>query len=129
MSSNLFKAGWVVVSQDARVIDTNELVKTKLNDTSIGGGFLDGFDYGGDEGFYEGLDASAVDALLDPDGSGAVIKNPAYEQQEVLNQELEAARAELETLRAEADQMLDLDRGNAQESAGRSTDAGVSGRL
>ena len=112
MSSNLFKAGWVVVSQDARVIDTNELVKTKLNDTSIGGGFLDGFDYGGDEGFYEGLDASAVDALLDPDGSGAVIKNPAYEQQEALNQELEAARAELETLRAEADQMLDL--ANAQ---------------
>lgn len=112
LSSNLYKAGWVVMSEDARVIDTNELVKTKLGDASIGGGFLDGFDYGGDDGFYEGLDAGAVDALLNPDGAGAVIKNPAQEQQEELNQQLEAARAELETLRAQADQMLDL--ANAQ---------------
>ena len=30
--SNLYKAGWVVMEDDARIIDTNELVEKKLRE-------------------------------------------------------------------------------------------------
>ena len=30
LSNNLYKAGWVVVNDDTRVIDTNDLIKQKL---------------------------------------------------------------------------------------------------
>ena len=32
MYSNLYKAGWVMMDSDARVIDTNELVESRLRE-------------------------------------------------------------------------------------------------
>lgn len=106
-SSNLYKAGWVVVGGDTRVIDTNEQVKSRLEKAEAEG-YIRRRDAAEDaDGFTSGLDVAMVDALLDPDGQGAVLKAGAPETLETVNEELEAARAELERVKEEAAGMLD----------------------
>ena len=92
--SNLFKAGWVVVNDDTRIIDSNKLLEQKLQKTVRKGHHVQGAEGGDEDGFYEGISAEAVDALLDPDSEGAVLKSVSAE-------ELEAAKAELEAVNAE----------------------------
>lgn len=115
MSSNLYKASWVVVNDDARVVDTNELVKLKIKKSDV-----DRYSYAeheseDEDGFSSGLNAGVVDALLDPDREGAVIKSTSLEQQATLNQELENARAELESVKAETAQMMDTARAQIED--------------
>lgn len=108
MYSNLYKAGWFVVDDSTRVIDTNQLVEQRLKkaaaEKSIQAQEMRGE---GTEGFVSGIDAQAVDALLAPEGS----LGPSFEEKEKLERELESARVELENVRAEAERMLrDADR-------------------
>lgn len=105
--SNLYKAGWVVVGGDTRVIDTNEQVKSRLEKAEAEG-YIRRKDAAEDaDGFTSGLDVTMVDALLDPDGQAAVLKAGAPETLEAVNEELEAARAELAQVKEEAAGILD----------------------
>lgn len=117
MSRNVYKAGWVMMNPDeTRVIDSNILMEAKLNTAMHASngpmqnmmydenGYGDGFG----DGFSGGLNAEtlAVDALFEPEGAGMVIKSAAEGEKEALLEEIEAAKQELESLRAQADGMI-----------------------
>ncbi|MBQ9928079.1 MAG: hypothetical protein IJO65_08870 [Lachnospiraceae bacterium] len=117
MSRNVYKAGWVMMNPDeTRVIDSNILMEAKLNTAMQASsvpmqnmmydenGYGDGFG----DGFSGGLNAEtlAVDALFEPEGAGMVIKSAAEGEKEALLEEIEAAKQELESLRAQADGMI-----------------------
>lgn len=117
MSRNIYKAGWVMMNPDeTRVIDSNILMEAKLNTAMQASsvpmqnmmydenGYGDGFG----DGFSGGLNAEtlAVDALFEPEGAGMVIKSAAEGEKEALLEEIEAAKQELESLRAQADGMI-----------------------
>ena len=113
MSSNLYKAGWVVVNDDARVIDTNELIEKKLKavKTNYRKPVQEDF-IGEDDEFSSGLDVDRVDALLDSDSEGAVLKSASMNEQSMVGQEnldmeLENARNELEQTKMQVQQMLE----------------------
>lgn len=121
MSSNLYKAGWVVVNDDARVIDTNELMERKLKaiSTSYRKPVQEEYDNGDDE-FSTGLDVDRVDALFDSDSEGAVLKSASMaeqfmDEQENLDMELESARNELEQTKAQVQQMLEDTQADLEE--------------
>ncbi len=108
MSSNLYKAGWVVVQQDEkRVIDNNSRLEEKLsaviNTMPVA---YEEENYGEEEGFTDGLFAQQVDALLAPEGGETVIKGEAAREREELLLEIEAAKEELAQLRMQADSMI-----------------------
>lgn len=106
--NNLYKAGWVVVNDDARIIDTNKLVEQKLQEAAKSGVYhvQESKDEGKD-GFYEGISAEEVDALLDPDSEGTILKSASAEELERINRELEEAKAELSRVRDEAQHLMD----------------------
>lgn len=106
-SSNLYKAGWVMVGDDTRVIDSNERMKMRLNE-AVAEGYRPREDSSEDgDGFTAGLDVAMVDALLSPEGQGNVLKAGALEEKEKLEEELEQAREELERIRQEAEQTIE----------------------
>ncbi len=106
MSNNLYKAGWVVMGDDTRVIDTNKLIEQKLQKvTCLRQGDQDAWQMENREGFAAGLEAEKVDALLNPDGGEMVLKSASAKEQEAILQELEAARGELAQVKAETDRM------------------------
>lgn len=112
MSSNLYKASWVVVQQDdKRVIDNNARMEERLSNIAKilpspynpeempeEGVFQDGF--------TDGLGAPEVDALFSQEAGDAIIKSVSLQEKEELLQEIEAAKAELEELRVTADGMI-----------------------
>lgn len=113
MSRNVYKAGWVMMNPDeTRVIDSNILMEAKLNTAMQASSvpmqnmMYDENGYG--DGFSGGLNAEtlAVDALFEPEGAGMVIKSAAEGEKEALLEEIEAAKQELESLRAQADGMI-----------------------
>lgn len=105
--SNLYKSGWVVMNEDVRVIDVNDLIKKRLQESASARSSDSGFSPRGENGgFSSGLEAEKIDALLDPDSEGTVLKNNALEELEAVNQELEAARGELEQVKEETGRML-----------------------
>lgn len=105
MSSNLYKAGWVVVGADARVIDTNKLMEQRLKKTTAPRPAQQ--EIRPEEGdFSSGIEAENVDALFDQDSEGAVLKSASREELKAIEQELQNARGELEQVKAEADRML-----------------------
>ncbi len=107
LSNNLVKAGWVVLENDVRVIDTNELMEQRLKtaaDQLSGRSDPEGED---EDGFTGGLAAEKVDALFDPDSEGAVLKSAADEELRAARQELEEARKELEQVKRETDDMVE----------------------
>ena len=106
MSRNFFKAGWFVVNESTRVIDSNTLMEQRLKKAAESRGYEEKQQGEAIDGFRAGLDADAVDTLLTPDGGVEILKETAMREQEALEKELEAARAELEKVRAEADQMI-----------------------
>lgn len=108
MSSNLYKAGWVVVQQDEkRIIDNNSRLEEKLNAVLQSAAPTYEEDaYAAEESFSDGLFAEQLDALVDEEGAGAVIKREAAKEKEALLQEIEEAKTELEALRAQADNMI-----------------------
>ena len=108
MSSNLYKAGWVVVQQDEkRVIDNNSRLEEKLNArvNVVATAYEEEVPYE-EDGFSDGLFAQQVDALLDAEGSGNVIKGETARERDELLLEIEAAKEELAQLRMQADSMI-----------------------
>lgn len=102
MFSNLYKAGWFVVDEDTRVIDTNKLAEMYLKKAGGRPAQLQGQQGKNEEGFVSGLEAQAVDALLAEEGN----QGPSREEREALEKELESARNELESVRAQTEQMM-----------------------
>ncbi len=106
MYSNLYKAGWVMVDSDARVIDTNELVESKLKE-AIAEQLAKGEDPGeGEGGFNPGISPEVVDALLAKDGGESILKSGSLKEKEELEQEIAEAQERLESLNAQADRVL-----------------------
>lgn len=116
-SSNLYKAGWVVVGDETRVINSDEQMKSRLERAKAEGFLRKETAVEDADGFTSGLDAAMVDALLSPDGQETVLKASDLETQETVNEELEAAKAELALLKEEASHILD--NANAQIEAMR----------
>lgn len=106
-SSNLYKAGWVVVGDETRVINSDEQMKSRLERAKAEGFLRKETAVEDADGFTSGLDAAMVDALLSPDGQETVLKASDLETQETVNEELEAAKAELALLKEEASHILD----------------------
>ena len=69
MSSNLFKANWVVLTDDTRVIDTNELAAQKLQQAALIRSSEPVREQ--TEDFQTGLDAENVELLLDTESEDA----------------------------------------------------------
>lgn len=107
MSSNLYKAGWVVIGENARIIDANKLMEQRLQNTAASRPIRqEVWKQENQDGFASGLEAEKVDALFDPDSEGMVLKSASAEEREALERELEAAREELERVKEETDRML-----------------------
>ncbi len=104
MSSNLFKANWVVLTDDTRVIDTNELAAQKLQQAALIRSSEPVREQ--TEDFQTGLDAENVELLLDTESEDAVHKSASAEELSMVRRELEEARADLEQVRKQADKLL-----------------------
>ena len=109
--SNLYKSAYVVQKEsESRVIDSNEIVARKIQklteimEAEVNKG-EDGENF---DGFVEGLDAIAVESLLE-DPEANVPESDAYESQ------VAAARDELEILRQQADEVIKDAKENAKE--------------
>ena len=76
---NLYKAGWVVVDEDALVIDSNELV-TKRMEKAAKAGRSSG-------GFVSGLDAERVEVAPNLEEEEA-LRQAALEEQAALEKEI-----------------------------------------
>ena len=111
LSSNLLKWNWVMVQpEEARVIDSNELVEKRLRDQGMIGGAGNG-----QEGFQSGLQAEMLEDV-DSYSEGTVIKadppEPVYDgpspeeliaqAQEEIRQMQEEAQAQIEAARSQA---------------------------
>lgn len=107
MSSNLYKCGWVTVQEkDTRVIDNNALLEQKLSAVLHAASIPDAEEIlPGDDGFEDGLDAEKVDALFSSDEG--VIKGSLQAERDALLEEIENARAELTTVKEQADAMIE----------------------
>lgn len=110
--SNLYKAGWVVMEDDARIIDTNELVEKKLREAERKH-YVPSAANAEEEGFTGGLPTEKVEALLDQDAETAVLKSASLEEKEAVQAQLEQAKNELEEAKQQAAQILE----DAQQQA------------
>ena len=104
MSNNLFKANWVVLTDNTRMIDTNELAEEKLRREALLRSSQPKEQP--EEGFLEGLNAENVELLVDADSEEAVLKSGSAEELNTVRRELEEAKAELEQVKEQADQIL-----------------------
>ncbi len=95
-----------MMDSDARVIDTNELVESKLKEMSALQAAREEGAMEGEEGFNPGIDPEVVDALLAKDGGESILKSAAMKEKAALDQELEETRKELDTLKTQAAHML-----------------------
>ena len=107
MSSNLYKCGWVKVQEeDKRVIDNNALLEQKLSAVLHAASIPDEEEALPEEGgFEDGLDVEKVDALFAADGG--VIKGNLQAERDALLEEIEEAKAELATIKKQADDMIE----------------------
>ena len=108
MFSNLYKAGFVHLGEDARVIDMNAILEKRLKEEAERRSRQPEHELvAAQDGFTEGLNAEKVDVLLEPDAEAASQQNASIQEQEQLRQEIEEARNELASLQAqlEIDQM------------------------
>lgn len=103
LSSNLYKAGFIHLGENARVIDMNEILEQCLKEEAERRSREPEL-VAAQDGFTEGLDADKVDVLLEPDAEAASRQNASIQEQEHLNRELEAARNELASLQARIEQ-------------------------
>lgn len=106
MYSNLYKAGQVVVNGDARIIDSNELMKKKFQNVIHA---VENYsqEEQPEEGFMEGLSAQELDALTDENGGRSLIKSTAAQELDAVRAEIEQAKAELSDVQQQAQQILD----------------------
>lgn len=105
MFSNLYKAGFVHLGEDARVIDMNAILEKRLKEEAERRSRQPEHELvAAQDGFTEGLNAEKVDVLLEPDAEAASQQNASIQEQEQLNQEIEEARNELASLQAQIEQ-------------------------
>lgn len=105
MFSNLYKAGFVHLGEDARVIDMNAILEKRLKEEAERRSRQPEHELvAAQDGFTEGLNAEKVDVLLEPDAEAASQQNASIQEQEQLNQEIEEARNELAGLQAQLEQ-------------------------
>ena len=105
MSSNLYKAGFVHLGEDARVIDMNAILEKRLKEEAERRSRQPEHELvAAQDGFTEGLNAEKVDVLLEPDAEAASQQNASIQEQEQLRQEIEEARNELASLQAQLEQ-------------------------
>jgi flagellar assembly protein FliH len=103
--SNLYKAGFVHLGEDARVIDMNAILEKRLKEEAERRSRQPEHELvAAQDGFTEGLNAEKVDVLLEPDAEAASQQNASIQEQEQLNQEIEEARNELAGLQAQLEQ-------------------------
>ena len=105
MFSNLYKAGFVHLGEDARVIDMNAILEKRLKEEAERRSRQPEHELvAAQDGFTEGLNAEKVDVLLEPDAEAASLQNASIQEQEQLKQEIEEARNELAGLQAQIEQ-------------------------
>ena len=105
MFSNLYKAGFVHLGEDARVIDMNAILEKRLKEEAERRSRQPEHELvAAQDGFTEGLNAEKVDVLLEPDEEAASLQNASIQEQEQLKQEIEEARNELASLQAQIEQ-------------------------
>ena len=105
MFSNLYKAGFVHLGEDARVIDMNAILEKRLKEEAERRSRQPKHELvAAQDGFTEGLNAEKVDVLLEPDAEAASLQNASIQEQEQLRQEIEEARNELASLQAQIEQ-------------------------
>ena len=105
MFSNLYKAGFVHLGEDARVIDMNAILEKRLKEEAERRSRQPEHELvAAQDGFTEGLNAEKVDVLLEPDAEAASQQNASIQEQEQLKQEIEEARNELASLQAQIEQ-------------------------
>lgn len=105
MFSNLYKAGFVHLGEDARVIDMNAILEKRLKEEAERRNREPEHELvAAQDGFTEGLNAEKVDVLLEPDAEAASLQNESIQEQEQLRQEIEEARNELASLQAQIEQ-------------------------
>jgi flagellar assembly protein fliH len=103
--SNLYKAGFVHLGEDARVIDMNAILEKRLKEEAERRSRQPEHELvAAQDGFTEGLNAEKVDVLLEPDAEAASLQNASVQEQEQLRQEIEEARNELASLQAQLEQ-------------------------
>lgn len=105
MFSNLYKAGFVHLGEDARVIDMNAILEKRLKEEAERRSRQPEHELvAAQDGFTEGLNAEKVDVLLEPDAEAACLQNASVQEQEQLKQKIEEARNELAGLQAQIEQ-------------------------
>lgn len=105
MFSNLYKAGFVHLGEDARVIDMNAILEKRLKEEAERRSRQPEHELvAAQDGFTEGLNAEKVDVLLEPDAEVASQQNASIQEQEQLKQEIGEARNELAGLQAQIEQ-------------------------
>lgn len=105
MFSNLYKAGFVHLGEDARVIDMNAILEKRLKEEAERRSRQPEHELvAAQDGFTEGLNAEKVDVLLEPDAEAASQQNASIQEQEQLKQKIEEARNELAGLQAQIEQ-------------------------
>lgn len=105
MFSNLYKAGFVHLGEDARVIDMNAILEKRLKEEAERRSREPEHELvAAQDGFTEGLNAEKVDVLLEPDAEAASQQNASIQEQEQLKQKIEEARNELAGLQAQIEQ-------------------------
>lgn len=105
MFSNLYKAGFVHLGEDARVIDMNAILEKRLKEEAERRSRQPEHELvAAQDGFTEGLNAEKVDVLLEPDAEATSQQNASIQEQEQLKQEIEEARNELAGLQAQIEQ-------------------------
>jgi len=103
--SNLYKAGFVHLGEDARVIDMNAILEKRLKEEAERRSRQPEHELvAAQDGFTEGLNAEKVDVLLEPDAEATSLQNASIQEQEQLRQEIEEARNELASLQAQIEQ-------------------------
>jgi len=131
--SNLLKGFFVSVDDDSRLVDTSELLMKRIQEEEerrrrlemLGFGVGDSED--GDEdsdGFSSGIPAANIDALLDENPSDTVIKAIDTSELDALNEQIDMARDELESLRSEASGILDEANQTAEIIKGQAYETG-----
>ena len=105
MFSNLYKASFVHLGEDARVIDMNAILEKRLKEEAQRRSREPEHELvAAQDGFTEGLNAEKVDVLLEPDAEAASQQNASIQEQEQLKQKIEEARNELAGLQAQIEQ-------------------------
>ena len=108
--SNVLKGFFVSVEDDKRVVDSNSLVEVRIREEEERRARLQAIadgDINLEEGFTEGLPFANVDALLDEDSTSAVIKATNQDELEQVNAQIEDAKAYLEELNSNAEQIIE----------------------